>query len=345
MTTVEWGRTSRLPRSGRIVVALAEGPGHVVQLSATAARPDGSPVWVVDSDRPTSPGGAASVGRSRDSGLPALSLALERLGPDVDRVVVTLGASLPTAADEGRISATVSVEGRTAYLPELRAPAGPREIVTLAEVQRRDGWLFVAVGERHRVGKGTAAQAVVRAPPAAVGVGEAPGPRSGASARRASRSRSRRLAVVSVLLLAIAGVGFALLRLSQDESHGRFADPAKVSLPAVEDGEATAAYLRGEGAAAVRLVELTTALAEGDASQSTCQDLIENGLPNVGDPPDLLGLAAGIPDRATSEMAVEDLRAVVGVLQQCSQGETADTDRLRFARTVLVRRLQELGVR
>jgi hypothetical protein len=338
LTTIDWGRSFRLPQAGRIVVFVAEGGGYAVQLAAVGTSFVGAVAWSVDSHNRDARGRAASVGYARDSGLPALAVNLDSLGEEIEAVAVTLTVGPGPTGAGGPIRTGVYVEERTVHLEDIPAPDTGSAILTLVELHYNDGWWLAAVGRQE-------AQTAHRE--RAVPRKDSPGR---LSASRAVPPPTKapgkpRKALLAVLLVAVAAGSFALYRVNQDPPRGRFADPTKVSIPPLEDRAATAEYLRGEGAPLVNLVDLTAPIAAGDPEKTACRDLIDNQLPALGDPPDLLDLAHRIPDPATSEMAVEDVRAVIETLALCTQGQSVDSSRLRFARTVFERRLQEVGVR
>lgn len=148
--------------------------------------------------------------------------------------------------------------------------------------------------------------------------------------------------VILVFALVCVGVG-ALFAF--DRWRATDVDPATVALPEATDGAGALAYLRGPGAALLAFVDATAPLTDSQIGADACRRLAESVLSAIGEPPVLLSLAQAIPDPATSEMAVESLVATSGRLAGCASDNVDDSDGFIFVRTVLVRQLQDIGVR
>lgn len=154
-------------------------------------------------------------------------------------------------------------------------------------------------------------------------------------------SRGRRITAIVVVLVVAAAATLVYLRwLRGDEG---LADPASVELPAApDDAAATLDFLNGpEGSALLRAVEITGSLGEV-TSASGCKALLGR-LDEAGSPTALFTAAAGIPDRATGEMAEHHLVAAASYLGRCIAGDEADPEEADFTAEVLRRRLEQLG--
>ena len=154
-------------------------------------------------------------------------------------------------------------------------------------------------------------------------------------------SRSTRIVALALIAIVLIG-GWLALR-----SHGgSLADPNSVALPTVATEQPViAAYFKGEGAPLVQFVNATSILIRRRTpTRASCQHLAKLVLPAIGQPPALLGVASRVPDAATAQMVLADLDSTTRYLALCTQGHESDRTELKFTKTVLLRRLRDMGV-
>lgn len=121
-----------------------------------------------------------------------------------------------------------------------------------------------------------------------------------------------------------------------------FGDPAAVELPAVTD-DAAKAWLSGDGAAAVAMLDASEALVAGGAE--VCDQTAER-LDVAGTPEELLAAAAGTPDGPTQELLVGLHTTLASALGSCANqaGFATAVGELSWQAALTRRRLDELGV-
>lgn len=162
------------------------------------------------------------------------------------------------------------------------------------------------------------------------------------AADRPVRDRRRRRGLVLLLLIVLgAGAGVAASFLLGDEDP--YASPTTVELPpAPDDVGPTQGFLAGpEGVLARQAFDATRPLI-GQPDVRTCGD-VTRALQALGGPTAVFSAAAGIPDRATSEMALRHLDAATRFLGSCFEDDKVpDGDEITFTATILSRRLEEL---
>lgn len=162
--------------------------------------------------------------------------------------------------------------------------------------------------------------------------------------RAASRRTHRRCWLLALLgaLLVVAGAAAALTtRLLADDP---FASPETVELPPLpEDVAPTAMYLAGpDGARLAQFREGLDPLLGPDPAVAACEAAV-GALDKIGTPDQLFAAAAGVPDPATADMAVNHLAVASRFLGRClEEGEVPDRDELRFTAVVFDRRLEEM---
>ena len=156
----------------------------------------------------------------------------------------------------------------------------------------------------------------------------------------------RRVVLFLAIVLLIAGVAAGVI-LVRDRESGTFADPGKVELPSVGGDRAeTITYLgpSGQGAVVREVLAISRGYYEARArpSNSECQGVIDEKLPALGSPDEVYAAAAGVPDRATADMAINHIDALGRFLAACALHDRDDRDELRFTGVVLERRLSSL---
>lgn len=160
-----------------------------------------------------------------------------------------------------------------------------------------------------------------------------------------ARRRWPRVALAVVVLGALAAGAYLYLNPDRPE----LADARSVALPKARDREATAAFLRGPGADLLRFHRASRALSAPRVSRDldACRRIVRRRLAPTGSPRALSRLAARVPDRVARDMFASELRAVVAVVAACRSGEGREqaTESLSFQRTVLARRLRQVGPR
>lgn len=154
------------------------------------------------------------------------------------------------------------------------------------------------------------------------------------------------LALSAVVVCAVLGVGTFVWRGSHTDTA--LADPATVQLPPSRERQATAGFLAGPGSELLRLHAAAARLLAdsglpGDAT--ACRRFVERRLDPAGSPLSLRRLAARLPDPDTGDMFQAELQAVIDVVAACPSGEGTDSAirALRFHRTVVARRLEQVG--
>lgn len=119
-------------------------------------------------------------------------------------------------------------------------------------------------------------------------------------------------------------------------------DPASIDVPEPDSGEA-AAWLDGDGAAAVRLVGAGSDLALGgvDACSAVASDLDA-----IGPPGDVLDAAIGTPDDPTRDILVNLHTILSQTLGDCADPEVFDAalPTLAWHVSMAAERLDQLGV-
>ncbi len=159
------------------------------------------------------------------------------------------------------------------------------------------------------------------------------------------RRRRRRWSVVGAVVVAAAsGTAVAVV---QPWNRGRddtsFENPATVQLPPPPSSpDTTRDYLSGSnGDKLRRLIDVSTSLETSDAE--TCQEAATT-LDAIGRPDELFGIADGIPDGPTREIALSHLDELARYLGVCLQeGRRPVAEALTFKRVVLERRLEAVG--
>lgn len=166
--------------------------------------------------------------------------------------------------------------------------------------------------------------------------------RVGDVVERESRRRRRwPWLLLVVVLLAVGGVVVARQLLSKDDV---FASPQTVELPALpKDKGPTVAYLQGpEGVRVTQFVNAAAPVLDAHATARTCRTAVA-ALDAFGTPDLIFAAAAGVPDAATADMAVNHLSAVSRFLGLClEEGAPPSRDEVRFTAIVLQRRLDAL---
>lgn len=160
-------------------------------------------------------------------------------------------------------------------------------------------------------------------------------------------SRRRRRFLGAWLLIPLALVGFVAWRFGPLDlfRNDPFDRPESIDLPPVEQHDATRAYLGGsEGARVLRLAHsLRFVIDGGDATQEQCRMAMEEAIPDIGSPKEVVTAIAGIPDPDTADMANGVLETARRWLPRCSGGDFSGTEEIRFRLIVLDRRLKEIG--
>ena len=168
----------------------------------------------------------------------------------------------------------------------------------------------------------------------------------------ATAGASRFLSWLMVLALSISGCsddvqpasnGYEIdeqivAEIASDAEGSGFGDPYQIDLPAVEDPEATVAWLTGEGATAVGLVTQAARLWAED--EPDCIG-IADALDELGSPTDLRAAVLQTPDPVTADLLLSVHMAVIDLLGSCDQDHPPSSEHA-WQWTVAHRRLREL---
>lgn len=160
------------------------------------------------------------------------------------------------------------------------------------------------------------------------------------------RRRRRRWPVVGAVVVAAAG-GTAVAVLqpwSRGSDDTSFENPATVELPPPPSSpDATRDYLTGSnGDKLRRVIEISITLETTDTAD-TCPAAAST-LDTIGPPNELFGIADGVPDGPTREIALSHLDELTRYLGMCLQERTRpDAEALTFKRVVFERRLKAVG--
>ena len=156
------------------------------------------------------------------------------------------------------------------------------------------------------------------------------------------RPRRRRwpMRIVGVAVLAAAIVGVWMLWFQPEDIY---ASPETVELPALpQDQSETAAYVAGDDGQLLRNVVVATEPLLQARNKAECEE-VANSLDALGSPESVLAAIAGIPDRATADIAANHLAAVARFTGTCLEDGTAPSgDEIRFTHVIVSRRLEEL---
>lgn len=155
--------------------------------------------------------------------------------------------------------------------------------------------------------------------------------------------------LIGALLCLVALAGVLLLGIVAGRRLGgrgsAFAESGSVALPPRPTGpvvDATRAYLAAEGMVVAGLTQVTAPMVQGSPAPADCRTVAESALPGLGTPAEVYRAFAAIPDQPTAEIAVAHLDATTRFLARCLKGDIDQTE-LRFTRTVLLRRLEEVS--
>lgn len=161
------------------------------------------------------------------------------------------------------------------------------------------------------------------------------------------RRRRRRIRIASGALLILALVASAsAFAVGLQRGAGKPPNAATVPLPAPPaDAPIVVRFLTSEGQPLLALAKATTVLA-GDPppEASACRATIEQTLPQIGEPPQLVSLAERVPDEATATLFVNHLAETSSFLAKCARDQEAPRGDFRFSQRVLQRRLEQLGM-
>lgn len=122
-----------------------------------------------------------------------------------------------------------------------------------------------------------------------------------------------------------------------------YANPATVELPpAPSSPDATRDFLSGSNGDKLRQVIAVSVTLETGATADTCPAAAA-ALDTIGPPDELFGIADGVPDAPTRDIALAHLDELTRYLGVCLQeGDPPDAEGLTFKRIVLERRLEEV---
>ena len=118
-----------------------------------------------------------------------------------------------------------------------------------------------------------------------------------------------------------------------------FGDPLAVDIPPPADAAAVAAWLAGDGAAAVGLITETAPLFTD--SEPDCVAVAQR-LERLGSPQELLEAVQGTPDEPTSQMLSALHSSILITLSECAQGTPAGAEHA-WQWAVAHKRLGEVG--